>query len=82
MDGDNSAQISIAAKNMVTHDDYDYGVQANYMLFSFFIFSLLSLCYQCNQKTGVALFDNFNIYDLRLNLGMPKLVCPNLVYQC
>ena len=39
--------------------NYDYGVQTNYMLL-FFIFLLLSLCYQYNQKTGVALFDSLN----------------------
>ena len=35
IDGEDSAQISIAAKNIVTHDtpNYDYGVQTNYMLF-------------------------------------------------
>ena len=40
--------------------NYDYGVQTNYMLFLFFIFLLLSLCSQYNQKTGVALFDSLN----------------------
>ena len=43
--------------------NYDYGVQINYMLFLFFIFSL-SLCCQYNQKAGIALFDSLNMtYD-------------------
>ena len=51
IDDENSAQISIAAKNKWKHmitSNYDYGVQTNYMLFLFFISSLLSLCYQYN----------------------------------
>ena len=61
---------------------YGYGVQTSYMLYLFFNFfvivlSLLSYHYYLHdQKTGVALFDGFKI-ELRLNLGPPKLVCPN-----
>ena len=41
--------------------NYDYGVQTNYLLFLFFIFSLLFLSYQYNKKTGIALFDSLNM---------------------
>ena len=40
--------------------NYDYGVQTNYMLFLFVIFSL-SLCCQYIKKAGVALFDSLNM---------------------
>ena len=51
-----------------------------YSNFLFFIIIFI-LSYHYDQKTGFALFDRFK-YDLRLNLGIPKLVCPKSVYQC
>ena len=67
--------------------NYDYGVQTNYMLFLFFIFLLLSLCYQYNQKTGVALFDSLNwlktefghaqIGVSKIGISMLKIACIN-----
>ena len=46
--------------------NYNYGVQTNYMLFLFSIFHIkiimiFMLCYQYNQKTGVALFDSLDM---------------------
>ena len=70
IDGENSAQISIAAKNIVTHDDLELWLWGPNKLYAILIL----------QKTRVALFEF--IYDIRLNLGMPKLVCPGLVYRC
>ena len=67
--------------------NYDYGVQTNYMLFLFFIFLLLSLCYQYNQKTGVALFDSLNWLKIefghaqigvsKIGISMLKIACIN-----
>ena len=48
---------------MVTHDDLELRLWGPNKLYDIIIFhfSLLSLCYRHNQKTGVALFDGLNM---------------------
>ena len=66
---------------MVT--DYGYGVQTSYMLYLFFIFSLLSYRYliiiNMIKKLELHSFDGFKI-ELRLTLGQSKLVRPKSIY--
>ena len=64
IDNDNSAEINIAAKNMVTHDDPElwlWGPNKLYAILIFHFFLIIFICHQYNQKTKVARFDNLNM---------------------
>ena len=76
-DGEKSAQKDCNTKMTPS---YGYGARTNctLQLFCCFFVIMFILCYWYDKKTGIDIYWSLKFY-LRLNLGMPKLVCPKSV---